>query len=337
MVFNKCVYIRYIEAHSDWSASETAKKEDKKNHTQSWNKSSRLDESGRYVILENYMITDFLLNPTIQGLRANNFGSSGQAVSVGKGQSVIEIAPSKETAKPADASISKIPQEAFALSLSKEALALSKASQEPQTKTQSEIDSVREKAKDGERSETTDEVELTEEEQAEVEKLKARDQEVRAHEQSHLASAGQYARGGIQFDMENGPDGRQYAAGGHVDIDVSKVANDPGATIAKMQQIQTAAMAPAEPSAKDRQVSAEASKSELEARAELREAVEENSSGVSVRKSEKGEAQGENTSGQQPKKNTSNYGAGTQSLQSSVAQKFSGYRQMSGSALNIVA
>ncbi len=283
------------------------------------------------------MITDFVLNPTIQGLRANNFGSSGQAISVGKGHSVVEIAPEKESAKPADAPISEIPQEAFALSLSKEAKALSKASQAAESKSDSKIDTVNEKPKNDTASNSVDDAELTEEEQAEVEELKARDQEVRAHEQSHLASAGQYARGGVQFDMENGPDGKQYAAGGHVDIDVSKIPDDPGATIAKMQQVQNAAMAPAEPSAKDRQVSAEAAKSELEARAELREEVEKNSSGVTVREAEKGEPKGKNTSGEHSKKNTSDYGSGTQSLRSSVAQKFNGYQQMAGSVLNIVA
>ena len=40
-------------------------------------------------------------------------------------------------------------------------------------------------------------------ESREVEKLKQRDREVRAHELAHLAAAGQYAQGGAKFDHEN--------------------------------------------------------------------------------------------------------------------------------------
>ncbi|MBF0266296.1 MAG: hypothetical protein HQL46_13610, partial [Gammaproteobacteria bacterium] len=56
------------------------------------------------------------------------------------------------------------------------------------------------------------------------------------------------------------------AVGGEVNIDVSGVSGDPQATIQKAQQIRRAATAPAEPSSKDRQVAAEASRMEAEAR-----------------------------------------------------------------------
>jgi hypothetical protein len=55
--------------------------------------------------------------------------------------------------------------------------------------------------------------ELSEEEQEVVAELKKRDREVREHEQAHLASAGQYARGGAQFEYQTGPDGHRYAVG----------------------------------------------------------------------------------------------------------------------------
>lgn len=113
--------------------------------------------------------------------------------------------------------------------------------------------------------------ELTEDEKAEVEKLRARDREVRAHEAAHKAAAGNHARGSAQFSFENGPDGRRYAVGGEVSIDTSKVSGDPEATIRKAQTIRRAANAPVQPSAQDRSVAAQASQMESEARAELLE------------------------------------------------------------------
>ena len=88
--------------------------------------------------------------------------------------------------------------------------------------------------------------ELSEEELEEVEELKQRDQEVRTHEQAHLAAAGPYSRGGIHYDMQRGPDNNNYAVGGHVNIDVSEEST-PEKTIAKMQVVQRSALAPAEP------------------------------------------------------------------------------------------
>lgn len=110
--------------------------------------------------------------------------------------------------------------------------------------------------------------ELTDEEKEEVQELKKRDAEVRRHEQAHKASAGSFSKGAPTFEYETGPDGRQYAVGGEVNIDTSKVPDDPDATIRKMQTIQRAANAPAEPSSKDRQVAAKAAQVEQAARAE---------------------------------------------------------------------
>lgn len=111
--------------------------------------------------------------------------------------------------------------------------------------------------------------ELTPEEQAEIEKLAQRDAEVHRHEQAHKAAAGQAATSGPTFSYQTGPDGRRYAVGGEVQIDTSSVPNDPQATIRKMQQVQRAANAPAEPSSQDRQVAAQAAAAEQKARAEL--------------------------------------------------------------------
>ena len=66
-------------------------------------------------------------------------------------------------------------------------------------------------------------LELSEEERRLLNDLRARDAEVRAHEQAHLAAAGPYANGAPTFEFQTGPDGWQYAVGGEVSIDTSPV------------------------------------------------------------------------------------------------------------------
>lgn len=123
-------------------------------------------------------------------------------------------------------------------------------------------------APDKARKAQTGDEELTKEEQREVQELKQRDTEVRRHEQAHIAAGGRYARGGAHYEYTTGPDGRQYASGGEVSIDVS-AARTPEATIAKAQVVRRAALAPAQPSGQDRQVAAAASQMETEARMEI--------------------------------------------------------------------
>ncbi|MBT7408976.1 MAG: hypothetical protein HN826_04680 [Methylococcales bacterium] len=112
---------------------------------------------------------------------------------------------------------------------------------------------------------------LSEEDEKKLEKLKERDREVRQHEQAHLTAAGQHANGGAIFDYEKGPDGRNYAVGGRVNINTSAISGDPEATLRKAEQLKRAALAPHSPSAKDREVAAQASRMELKAQQELRE------------------------------------------------------------------
>ena len=52
-------------------------------------------------------------------------------------------------------------------------------------------------------------------------------------------------------------------------IDVAPVAGDPQATVQKMQQVRAAALAPAEPSAADRRIAAQAAQQQVQAQAEL--------------------------------------------------------------------
>jgi hypothetical protein len=106
-------------------------------------------------------------------------------------------------------------------------------------------------------------------EQQEIESLKQRDQEVRAHEQAHAAVGGQYA-GSPQYEFQTGPDGQRYAVGGEVSIDIGE---EPTAeqTLRKMQQVKAAALAPAEPSPQDLRVATEATQKAFEARNEITE------------------------------------------------------------------
>ena len=105
-------------------------------------------------------------------------------------------------------------------------------------------------------------------EQLEIQGLAARDREVRAHERAHAAVGGQYASAPT-YQYQRGPDGINYAIAGEVKISAGPVAGDPQATVEKAQVVRRAALAPAEPSAQDRQVAAQATKMEMQALAEL--------------------------------------------------------------------
>jgi len=112
-------------------------------------------------------------------------------------------------------------------------------------------------------------------EQAEIKQLKERDREVRAHEQAHAAVGGAIA-GSPSFGYSKGPDGVLYAVSGEVSISTSSVAGDPQATLQKSQKIIAAANAPAQPSAQDRAVAAQAAQMASQARVEIVELRQEN-------------------------------------------------------------
>ncbi len=124
----------------------------------------------------------------------------------------------------------------------------------------------------------------------EIEQLKARDQEVRTHEQAHAATGGQYA-GSPQYEYTTGPDNKRYITGGEVSIDVSE-AKSPEETLRKMEQVRAAALAPAEPSSQDLKVAAEASQKAVEARTDI---AEENREALSSTSGESAENSGSST------------------------------------------
>jgi hypothetical protein len=109
---------------------------------------------------------------------------------------------------------------------------------------------------------------LSPEAQAMLDKLKARDTEVRQHEQAHLAASGGLATSGASYTYQRGPNGVNYAIGGEVHIDTSPGAS-PQETISRARTIQAAALAPADPSGQDRAVAAAARQMEAQARTEL--------------------------------------------------------------------
>lgn len=121
-----------------------------------------------------------------------------------------------------------------------------------------------------------DSEELSPSERRKVQELKRIDAKVRAHEQAHLAAAGQYAQGGISLETTAGPDGKEYAVAGEVSLDTSE-AESPRKTVQKMRQVKSAALAPAQPSPQDRAVASQASKKLSEAQKELRSQESEGS------------------------------------------------------------
>jgi len=127
-------------------------------------------------------------------------------------------------------------------------------------------------------SKAKDQLGLSEEEAAQVQKLKERDQEVRTHEQAHATIGGQYA-GSPSYEYQTGPDNQRYAVGGEVKIDTSEIPGDPEATISKMDIVIRAALAPAEPSAQDRKVASMASAKKNEAMVELNQQKQAERSG----------------------------------------------------------
>jgi hypothetical protein len=151
------------------------------------------------------------------------------------------------------------------LQLSEEAVRLARGAPTAPNEAAAPSEAEPESAGDGV---ATGKTQATPEESRELQELKRRDREVRAHEQAHKAAGGAHA-GSIHLEYSVGPDGKRYASSGEVSIDVSEVAGDPEATLRKMEVVQRAANAPAEPSGADRQVAAQAASAASRARAEM--------------------------------------------------------------------
>jgi len=112
-----------------------------------------------------------------------------------------------------------------------------------------------------------DRVDLSDQERQVVARLAARDRAVRAHEEAHKAAAGDLYRSGPTYEYVTGPDGRQYAVSGAVQIDTSE-GETPEETMARAARIRRSALAPVDPSSTDRAVASQASAMEARARQE---------------------------------------------------------------------
>ena len=106
------------------------------------------------------------------------------------------------------------------------------------------------------------------EQQAQIAQLSKTDRDVRQHEQAHMAAGAGLVTSGASFTYTRGPDGRNYAVGGEVGIDTSE-GRTPAETLARAQQVQAAAMAPAQPSGQDHSVAAAAAQMAMQARVDM--------------------------------------------------------------------
>lgn len=109
---------------------------------------------------------------------------------------------------------------------------------------------------------------LSSEAKKQVDQLSQTDRKVREHEQAHMAAGGELILNGPSYAYQKGPDGKMYAVGGDVSIDTSS-GRTPLETVSRAQRIRSAALAPIDPSAQDRQVAAAASNMEMNANREL--------------------------------------------------------------------
>lgn len=113
-----------------------------------------------------------------------------------------------------------------------------------------------------------DKAQLDTQEQKIVEALAARDREVRSHERAHQ-SAGGALTGAVSYAYQRGPDGNLYAVGGEVGVQIPAPTGDHQRDIEMAQQVISAALAPAQPSAQDRSVAQAAQQVVNEARAAM--------------------------------------------------------------------
>ncbi|MDQ7082747.1 MAG: putative metalloprotease CJM1_0395 family protein [Aquificota bacterium] len=101
----------------------------------------------------------------------------------------------------------------------------------------------------------------------EVQKLRLREQEVKAHEMAHKSVGGDLA-GPVRYKYKKGPDGRLYITGGEVPLRI-KEGRTPEETIEIARRVKRAALAPAKPSPQDIRVAVRATMMEMKALMEL--------------------------------------------------------------------
>ncbi|HOX18549.1 MAG TPA: putative metalloprotease CJM1_0395 family protein, partial [Spirochaetales bacterium] len=111
----------------------------------------------------------------------------------------------------------------------------------------------------------------------------ARDAAVRSHERAHLSALGPYAASVVDYSTVKGDDGRAYATGASIKVDLAPVPGDPEASLRKARAVLAAAQAPGDPSAADQAVAAKAWRLAREAEEALRAERSEPGGGRSSR------------------------------------------------------
>ncbi len=101
--------------------------------------------------------------------------------------------------------------------------------------------------------------ELSDSEQDLLRRLRDRDAKVRGHETAHIMAASGQVVGGATYQYQTGPDGRQYAVGGSVNISMGSSFGDDEETARRAATAQRAAMAAGDPSLRDMQAAMRAS------------------------------------------------------------------------------
>lgn len=139
---------------------------------------------------------------------------------------------------------------------------------------------------------------LSQDEQRLVRDLASRDSEVRAHEAAHQASSGGMS-GAATYTYQQGPDGKMYAIGGEVSINM-KSGSSPQETIANARQIATAAMAAGNPSPQDFAVASSARVMEMKAKQQLAKQEQESVTGKEIYQNEDNSLKSENISTSKP-------------------------------------
>lgn len=146
---------------------------------------------------------------------------------------------------------------------------------------------------------------LSSEEQQQVTELKIRDTEVRAHEQAHIAAAAGINASAPSFGYKTGPDGKQYAVSGEVNVSFTQ-SNDPRENIDKAQTMKAAALAPAQPSSQDLDAARSADKIIADAEKQLQQEIDQKIKGIgSTKKSDEEDIIG-NTNSQDSLNNAPN-------------------------------
>lgn len=107
----------------------------------------------------------------------------------------------------------------------------------------------------------------TPEEITTIQRLKAIENEVIAHEQAHKSAGGSIA-GPASYSYAVGPDGKRYINGGEVSLR-TPATDDKQQKIQLLNRVKQAALAPAQPSAQDISVAAGASSEQINLSAEI--------------------------------------------------------------------